>query len=83
MSERMRTVTACRVCGREDWLEVLSFGLMPLANNYLDPAPSYEREPRFPLDVIVCRNCWLMSLRHVVDPESSTGIMCTSPPIRK
>ncbi|WP_447973278.1 class I SAM-dependent methyltransferase [Nitrospira sp. Kam-Ns4a] len=79
----MRTVTACRVCGREDWLEVLSFGLMPLANNYLDPAPSYEREPRFPLDVIVCRNCWLMSLRHVVDPESSTGIMCTSPPIRK
>ena len=51
-------------------MEVVLFGLMPLANNYLDPAPSYEDEPRFPLEVIVCRGCWLMSLRHVVDPET-------------
>lgn len=50
-------------------MDVLSFGLMPLANNYLDPALSYDDEPRFPLEVIVCRGCWLMSLRHVVDPE--------------
>ncbi len=70
MSECIRRVAACRVCGQEDWLEVLSLGLMPLANNYLEPAPSYEKESRFPLDLIVCRSCWLVSLRHVVDPET-------------
>lgn len=62
-------MTVCRICGKEDWLDVLSFGPMPLANNYLDPAQSYEQEPRFPMDVIVCRNCWLMAIRQVVDPE--------------
>lgn len=70
MSECIRRVSACRVCGQEDWLEVLSLGLMPLANNYLEPAASYEHEPRFPLDLIVCRSCWLMSLRHVLDPDT-------------
>ncbi len=69
MSERIRRVTTCRVCGQDDWLEVLSFSQMPLVNNYLDPAPSYDDEPRYPLEVIVCRGCWLVSLRHVVDPE--------------
>lgn len=69
MNDAVRRMTSCRVCGKEDWLDVLSFGPMPLANNYLDPALSYETEPRFPMDVIVCRNCWLMALRQVVDPE--------------
>ncbi|MBI5854234.1 MAG: class I SAM-dependent methyltransferase, partial [Nitrospirae bacterium] len=66
MSDSVRCMTVCRVCGKEDWLDVLSFGPMPLANNYLDPASSYEQEPRFPMDVIVCRNCWLMAIRQVV-----------------
>lgn len=69
MSEIVRLVTACRVCGEEDWLDLFSFGLMPLANQYPDPAPSYDGELRFPLEVVICRRCWLMSLRHVVDPE--------------
>jgi novobiocin biosynthesis protein NovU/D-mycarose 3-C-methyltransferase len=42
---------------------------MPLANAYPDPAPSYPGERRYPLNVIVCRDCWLVSLDHVVDPE--------------
>lgn len=70
MSECFRRVNACRVCGKEDWLEVLSLGLMPLANNYLEPAASYEHEPWFPLDLIVCRTCWLMSLRHVLNADT-------------
>lgn len=69
MSDSVRCMTVCRVCGKEDWLDVLSFGPMPLANNYLDPASSYEQEPRFPMDVIVCRNCWLMAIRQVVSPD--------------
>jgi novobiocin biosynthesis protein NovU/D-mycarose 3-C-methyltransferase len=69
MSDPVRNMTGCRVCGKEDWLDVLSFGPMALANNYLDPAPSYDAEPKFPMDVIVCRNCWLMAIRQVVDPD--------------
>ena len=42
---------------------------MPLANAYLDPAPSYPADRRYPLKVVVCCNCWLVSLDHIVDPE--------------
>lgn len=64
-----RRVTQCRVCGQEDWQDVISLGSAPLANSYLEPADSYDDEPYYPLGVISCRSCRLMSLTHVVDPE--------------
>lgn len=64
-----REVAGCRVCGATDWQEVLSLGLVPLANRFLDPASSHGDEPYFPLRVLSCRACRLMSLDHVVDPE--------------
>lgn len=70
MKQTVSRVTTCRVCGQDNWIDLLSFGLMPLANNYLKPSKNYEDEPMFPLEVIVCRQCWLMSLRHVVDPST-------------
>ncbi|GAA3961076.1 class I SAM-dependent methyltransferase [Actinomadura viridis] len=69
VSDGVRAVTECRVCGSDDWAEVVSFGPVPLANAYLDPADSYEGERYYPLDVVSCRACRLMSLTHVVDPE--------------
>jgi novobiocin biosynthesis protein NovU/D-mycarose 3-C-methyltransferase len=69
MTDIVRPVSGCRVCGNDDWLDVISFGPMPLANNFQDPVTGGEAEPRYPLDVMVCRCCWLMSLRHVVDPQ--------------
>jgi len=65
----VRDVGACRVCGGRDWLDVISFGPVELANGFLDSAPQYPSEPKYPLDVVACRDCWLMCLRHVVDPE--------------
>lgn len=62
-------VDACRVCGHRDWLEVISFGPVELANGFLDAGAPYPPEPKYPLDVVACRNCWLMCLRHIVDPE--------------
>lgn len=41
MREDLRCMTLCRVCGKEDRLDVLSFGPMPPANNYLDPASMF------------------------------------------
>ncbi|WP_328406327.1 class I SAM-dependent methyltransferase (plasmid) [Streptomyces sp. NBC_00390] len=63
-----RQVTTCRVCGEQDWQPVVSFGDLPLAGSFLEPAQSYENEPRYPLGVVCCRSCRLMSLTHVVDP---------------
>jgi C-methyltransferase len=68
MNGTIRQIDQCRVCGRNDWLDVISFGPTPLANGLLDPALADTAEPSYPVDVVVCRECRLMSLRHVVDP---------------
>jgi novobiocin biosynthesis protein NovU/D-mycarose 3-C-methyltransferase len=65
----VREVSACRVCGARQWLDVLSFGLMPLANRYVSPDEPPEAEPRFPLDVVFCPGCGLLCLKQVVDPR--------------
>lgn len=69
MDSSVRLIDACRVCGRNDWLDVLDFGDTTLANGFIDPPAAGEPEPKYPLEVVVCRHCWLMTLRHVVDPE--------------
>ncbi|TDC45409.1 class I SAM-dependent methyltransferase [Actinomadura sp. KC345] len=69
VSDRARKVVACRVCGGGDWQDVVSFGPVPLANGFLDPAGSYDDEPYYPLGVISCRSCRLMSVTRIVDPE--------------
>ncbi|SEF65614.1 Methyltransferase domain-containing protein [Thermomonospora echinospora] len=65
----VRKVVDCRVCGGTDWQEVVSFGPVPLANGFLDPTDSYDGEPYYPLGVISCRSCRLLSVTHIVDPE--------------
>ncbi|MEU8122584.1 class I SAM-dependent methyltransferase [Spirillospora sp. NPDC049024] len=73
MQEIVRKVDGCRVCGRDDWLDVVSFGETPLAGDFLDPDAPIGAERPVPLEVVVCRGCRLMSLRHVVDPEAMFG----------
>ncbi|MEU9826046.1 class I SAM-dependent methyltransferase [Micromonospora chersina] len=72
MQDMIKRVDRCRVCGRDDWLDVLSLGSTPLANGLLEPAAEYN-EPAYPVEVVVCRDCRLMSLRHVVNPEALFG----------
>ncbi|GAB3974309.1 class I SAM-dependent methyltransferase [Actinoallomurus acanthiterrae] len=69
MKDIIRRVDRCRVCGMNDWFDVISLGPMPLANDFRAPTEAAEAVPRYPLDVIVCRGCRLMCLRHVVDPN--------------
>lgn len=60
-------VVQCRVCHSSKLSKYLDFGLMPLANSYVDPH-SEEQEPTFPLSVFFCENCFLSTLGVVVDP---------------
>jgi SAM-dependent methyltransferase len=59
----------CRSCGSLSGSQVLDLGQQPLANNLL-PVPPDEAgdEPRFPLIVDVCNDCFLMQLRELVPP---------------
>lgn len=57
----------CRVCHSPDLHRYLDLGKTPLANALLsDPN---QKESFFPLEVLVCPNCFLSQLSIVVDPK--------------
>jgi SAM-dependent methyltransferase len=58
----------CRSCGSSHLQLVIDLGTQPLANNLLTPANLTSPEPKFPLDVQVCNDCWLMQITHIVPP---------------
>ncbi|MEO6568285.1 MAG: methyltransferase domain-containing protein, partial [Opitutaceae bacterium] len=62
------TSTNCRSCGSSQLHLVIDLGQQPLANNLLRPEDASKSEPKFPLDVHVCRDCWLMQITHLVPP---------------
>lgn len=58
----------CRSCGSNRSLPVIDLGLQPLANNLLRAEDLGKPEPRFPLAVFVCCDCWLMQITDTVPP---------------
>ena len=58
----------CRSCGSTHSLPVIDLGLQPLANNLLRPEDLEKPEPRFPLAVFVCGDCWLMQITDTIPP---------------
>lgn len=59
----------CRACGGRRGELIIDLGLQPLANRLLLPEDLTQPEPRFPLRVFVCPDCWLMQLTDLVPPE--------------
>src|SRR5487761_859484 len=59
----------CRGCGGARLSPFLSLGDLPLANSFLTADQLQEPEPRFPLEVYFCRDCALIQLLHVVNPQ--------------
>ena len=64
----MNTAVECRSCGSKNSHLVIDLGLQPLANNLLRPEDLGKPEPRFPLAVFVCHDCWLMQITATVPP---------------
>lgn len=58
----------CRSCRSPRGELVLDLGHQPLANNLLRPADLGQPEPRFPLRVFVCPDCWLLQITDLVPP---------------
>jgi hypothetical protein len=66
-----RPVTACRACGGTLSVRFCDLGAMPLANDY--PLPGTPPLPCYPLAAIVCADCRLVQLDHVVEAEAIFG----------
>lgn len=58
----------CRSCGGSRGELVLDLGLQPLANNLPRPEDLGRPEPKFPLRVAVCHQCWLLQITDLVPP---------------
>ena len=64
----MTAISSCRSCDCPDLWPVIDLGEQPLANNLLRGDDLAKPEPKFPLAVQVCPQCWLMQISHVVPP---------------
>jgi SAM-dependent methyltransferase len=60
----------CRSCGSFSLIAFLDLGVSPLANSYLLPARLNQAEPFYKLCVYLCRQCSLVQLESVVNPEN-------------
>ena len=59
----------CRACDGARLGAFLSLGPTPLANSFLRSQAEFSEERSFPLDVYRCRDCSLVQLLDVIDPE--------------
>jgi SAM-dependent methyltransferase len=56
----------CRHCGDDLSLKLISLGMSPVANDYVEPANYMKAEPFYPLEAFVCRNCRLVQTRDLL-----------------
>ncbi|MBX9689603.1 MAG: class I SAM-dependent methyltransferase [Candidatus Obscuribacterales bacterium] len=75
-----RTETSCRICAGKNLKAVLSLGSTPLANSLLKDLKDADKEQRFPLELVYCKDCSLVQITETVDPEIlfSNYLYCSS-----
>ncbi len=69
LNTKFNEIKSCRACGSEDLFPYLNLGDMPLANNLLDKKQDILDEEKFPLKVLLCKNCFFSQLSIIVKPE--------------
>jgi len=58
----------CRSCSSAKGAPILDLGIQPLANNLLREEDLTKPEPKFPLRLAVCQECWLLQIVDLVPP---------------
>lgn len=61
------TRTTCRSCNSENLTSILSLGVLYISNFVDIDAP--EEGPKAPLELILCKYCKLVQLRHTTSPD--------------
>ncbi|KKR88176.1 MAG: NDP-hexose 3-C-methyltransferase [Candidatus Woesebacteria bacterium GW2011_GWB1_41_10] len=69
MTKDVNKISSCQFCKNKNIKKVLDFGSTPPANSFLKKSQLKNKEARFPLHVFFCKNCHLLQLGHVVNPE--------------
>lgn len=69
MSDTVQEIFACRSCHSADLVSILNIG-----NQYISAFPDSrengERDgKKVPLNLVVCRQCWLVQLKHTTPPD--------------
>jgi len=59
----------CRVCQSDDLIPYLDLGYLPLSNNVAISSERAMGAERFPLKVVLCKQCGLSQLSIVIPPE--------------
>lgn len=59
----------CRSCQSDRMRRIVDLGATPLANALLRPGPDKVAEKRYPLDLVVCQDCWLVQITETVPPD--------------
>src|SRR3990167_10571462 len=65
----IKKIKRCRVCKSTKLINVLQFGMTPLANAFIKKEQLDLPEVFYPLEVYFCENCTFLQLGHVVSPE--------------
>lgn len=63
-----KKIKSCRVCDNKNIIQLLDLGKQPLANGLLNK-DQIKNELKFPLELVICRDCRLIQLRHTVKPS--------------
>src|SRR3989344_7791271 len=69
MTKDVYRISSCQFCKSKNLKKVLDLGVTPPANSFLKKSELKNKEYKFPLQVFFCKNCHLLQLGHVVNPE--------------
>jgi SAM-dependent methyltransferase len=61
--------STCRGCNRKNLIQLIDFGLVPLAGGFLAGPDKVTDELLYPLRIHVCGDCALVQILDSVDPE--------------
>jgi len=61
-----KVVKSCRICGSTNFHKYLDLGVVPACNALLDSRT--QEEPKYPIEVLLCKDCFLSQLSVVVEP---------------
>jgi hypothetical protein len=59
----------CRTCKSENLTRFLDLGFTPPADQFLRKEQLHDPEIHYPLGVMICNDCGLAQLNHIVSPE--------------
>lgn len=73
MKQEVTSVKKCRLCKSLQLVRFLDLGKMPIPNGFLKPSDLNKKEPEYELACFYCRNCSLVQLTKIVDPQTMFG----------